>query len=85
MLLMIEDVDWQKQEQSCDTATASKMWKYNLYLDKHNEAMSIGVVLGTLFIFQSTIGFFPFERWSYTFVWVLSFVINLAAIPEQST
>jgi len=85
MLINRIRADWQKQEQSCDTATALQIWKYNLHLDKHNEAMSIEVVLGTLFIFQSIIGFFPFERWPYTFVWVLSFVINLATIPRQST
>ena len=75
--------DWQEQEQSRDTATASRMWESNLHLDKHDEAASVGAVLGASVIFQSTVGFFPFERWPYTFVWVLSFVINLAAIPER--
>ena len=76
--------DWQEQEQSRDTATASRMWKSNLHLDKHDKATSMGAVLGASVISQSTVGFFPFERWPYTFVWVLSFVINLAAIPERS-
>ena len=84
------DVDWQEQElidrnknKVVTLPLHHEMGKSNLHLDKRDKAVSVGAVLGASVIFQSTIGFFPFERWPYTFVWVLSFVINLAAIPER--